>query len=581
MARADRFFPRRQTLSWTSLFANARNGRASSSPKAETVVDPAPSIVDEAGTSPFGDEPEALWRAGGRAAEEIAEALAAHYALPRLTFDEVAGYAPHFLNLSRRFLREAYAFPYRRGEEAVFIALADPGRKDAIRAVRLALRCPAEIGVLSFEEIDLLFERALQQSDPEAPVASAMPDANPHPADETADELKDLARGAPVVRLIDRILERAVELGATDIHLETERDHLSVRYRVDGFLRRDQKVPSNMAPAILSRIKILSGLDIAERRLPQDGRANLRVGSVEADLRVAIMPTNHGETAVLRILIKDARLLEFKRIGMSAADQSAFETLLTEPHGIVIVTGPTGSGKTTTLATAISLLNNPSRKIVTVEDPIEYQLAGVHQTQIKPQIGLTFATALRSFLRHDPDIIMVGEMRDRETVGIGIQAALTGHLVLTTLHTNSAVDAVVRLMDMGVERYLIGASLRGILGQRLVRRLCDRCRRPDTSMAAAARDLIQERQLRCEVAETYFAPVGCDICGQTGYRGRIGIFEVMRADADLHDQIRDVRDASLILEAARRGGMRMMLEDGLDKCASGLTSFAEVIRATG
>jgi general secretion pathway protein E len=527
-----------------------------------------------------GIDVEAHWRAGKASADEIAEQLAQHHGVPRLSFDEVATKPPHFTDLSRRFLREAYTYVYHDNDEALRIAVADPTRVDALRAIRLALGRPAELGILSFEEVDLLFERSSQRADPEAHVAFASPDADPV-NDGSADDLKDLARGAPIVRLIDRILERAVELGATDIHLETERDHLGVRYRVDGFLRRDQKVPANLAPAIISRVKILSGLDIAERRLPQDGRANLRVGSVEADLRVAVMPTMHGETAVLRILIKDARLLEFGRIGMTTPDQAAFEALLAEPHGIVIVTGPTGSGKTTTLATAISILNDPSRKIVTVEDPIEYQLSGVHQTQIKPQIGLTFATALRSFLRHDPDVIMVGEMRDRETVGIGIQAALTGHLVLTTLHTNSAVDAIVRLMDMGVERYLIGASLRGILGQRLVRRLCERCRRPDTSMAAAVRELIRDRQLICEEAETYFTPVGCDICGQTGYRGRIGIFEVLKADSNLHDQIRDVRDAGLILAAARGGGMRLMLEDGLDKCASGLTSLEEVLRATG
>ncbi|WP_244492051.1 GspE/PulE family protein [Aureimonas sp. AU12] len=570
-------------MNWTSIFAKGDRELGGGSPVPEAANHDAALVPVEGGAAPgpfAGQEPEAAWRDGAASADDIASRLAAHHAMPRFGFDDVAGCPPHFVDLSRRFLREAYAYPHRREDGSMAIALADPGRTGAIRAIRLALGQPAAAGVLSFEEVDLLFERALQQADPDAAVAFATPDAV---ADQegSADDLKDLARGAPIVRLIDRILERAVELGATDIHLETERDHLAVRYRVDGFLRRDQKVPATMAPAIISRIKILSGLDIAERRLPQDGRANLRVGSVEADLRVAVMPTIHGETAVLRILIKDARLLEFGRIGMTASDQSAFEALLAEPHGIVIVTGPTGSGKTTTLATAISLLNDPSRKIVTVEDPIEYQLAGVHQTQIKPQIGLTFATALRSFLRHDPDVIMVGEMRDRETVGIGIQAALTGHLVLTTLHTNSAVDAVVRLMDMGVERYLIGASLRGILGQRLVRRLCERCRRPDASMAAAARDLVAQRQLRCEPADTFYAPGGCDICSQTGYRGRIGIFEVMRADADLHEQIREVRDAGLILEAARRGGMRTMLEDGLDKCASGLTSFEEVLRATG
>ncbi|WP_062010792.1 GspE/PulE family protein [Aureimonas sp. AU4] len=534
-------------------------------------------------SSPFGEAgPEAVWRNGEVQADALANNLSAHYGLPRLDFETVAGCPSHFGELSRRFLRESYIYPFQGADGTVRVALADPTRRDALRALNIALGQAAEPGLLSFEEIDLLFERALQREEPDASATMALAEPEGPPSGgEAAEDLKDLARGAPIVRLIDRILERAVELGATDIHLETERDHLSVRYRVDGFLRRDQKVPVHLAPAIVSRVKILSGLDIAERRLPQDGRANLRVGSVEADLRVAVMPTIHGETAVLRLLVKDPRLLDFGRIGMSSPDQRAFETLLSEPHGIVIVTGPTGSGKTTTLATAISLLNDPARKIVTVEDPIEYQIPGIHQTQIKPQIGLSFAIALRSFLRHDPDVIMVGEMRDRETVGIGIQAALTGHLVLTTLHTNSAADAVVRLLDMGVERYLIGASLRGILGQRLVRRLCERCRRPDGATAEAARSLMVDRGLRCEAADTFFAPGGCDICGQTGYRGRVGIFELLRMDAAFHAQVRDIGDAGLILLAARNSGMRTMLEDGLDKCAAGLTSFEEVLRATG
>ena len=378
------------------------------------------------------------------------------------------------------------------------------------------------------------------------------------------------------------MFERAVELGATDIHLEAERDHMLVRFRIDGYLRHDRKLAASQAPAVISRIKILASLDIAERRLPQDGRANLRIGSVEADLRIAVIPTIHGETAVLRILIKDPRLLDFARIGMVEADRKAFETLLAEPHGIVIVTGPTGSGKTTTLATAISLLNVPSRKIVTVEDPIEYQITGIHQTQIKPQIGLTFATTLRSFLRHDPDVIMVGEMRDRETASIGIQAALTGHLVLTTLHTNSASAAIVRLVDMGIEPYLIGASLARCSWSAFGSPVCaNRCRRPDETMTDAARHLAQEKGFACEPIETIHKSVGCEACGQTGYRGRIGIFEVLRINTAMHAAIRDGSDSNRVADTAQLAGMRTMLEDGLVKCSQGLTSLEEILRATG
>jgi general secretion pathway protein E len=284
---------------------------------------------------------------------------------------------------------------------------------------------------------------------------------------------------------------------------------------------------------------------------------------------------------VLRILVKDTRLLDFGHIGLCARDRGAIDTLLAEPHGIVIVTGPTGSGKTTTLATAISALNDPARKIVTVEDPIEYQLSGIHQTQIKPGIGLTFASALRSFLRHDPDVIMVGEMRDRETAAIGIQAALTGHLVLTTLHTNTATDAVVRLADMGIEPYLIAASLRGVLGQRLVRRLCERCRTPDPDAVSAVGELCAARGFARPDDLAFHAPRGCTACGQTGFRGRVGVFEVMRVDDRLSASIRRQPDPRAMLELAREGGMTTMLEDGLAKAGCGLTSVDEVLRATG
>ncbi len=396
---------------------------------------------------------EAIWREGRLPPGDLADAIAAFHRLPRAEIKHVAE-RPHLLDgLSRRFLREAFLYPVSEAGRPL-LCVADPSLAEPIQAASLALGGPVSLAVLSFEEIESLFERGGMEAAPapeDVPAEIAFSD--------DVETLQDLARGAPIVRAIDTMLERAVEQGATDIHIETGREDLRIRFRIDGHLRAQQTLAKHMAPAILSRVKILAGLDIAERRLPQDGRTNVKVGSQEADLRVAVMPTLYGETAVLRILLKDTRLLEFKRIGMSLRDQQSMERLLAEPHGILIVTGPTGSGKTTTLATAISMLNDPSRKIVTVEDPVEYQLAGIHQTQVKPQIGLTFATALRSFLRHDPDVIMVGEMRDRETAAIGIQAALTGHLVLTTLHTNTAADAVVRLADMGVEPYLIAASL--------------------------------------------------------------------------------------------------------------------------
>lgn len=521
-------------------------------------------------------EAEALWRAGAVAGPDLADALASLHGLTRAHFADVAACPPLMDGLSRGFLREAFAYPFERDGRAA-LAIADPDAREALDAVRLGLGREPELVVVSFEEIDLLFE----QVGPEAERRHAEGPAAEASNTETVEALKDLARGAPVVRLVDQLLERAIDLGATDIHLETGREELRVRLRVDGHLRVEQTVPKHLAPAVLSRVKILASLDIAERRLPQDGRANVFIGRVEADLRVATMPTMYGETAVLRILVKSTRLLDFERIGLAGRDLDVFKGLLAEPHGIVIVTGPTGSGKTTTLATAMQLLNDPSRKIVTVEDPIEYQLPGIHQTQVKASIGLDFARALRSFLRHDPDIIMVGEMRDQETAAVGAQAALTGHLVLTTLHTNSATDAVIRLADMGIEPYLIAASLRGVLGQRLVRRLCERCKEPDAREDDAARSLARERGFRIDPAARFNAARGCAACGYTGYRGRVGVFEVMQVDEGLRTMIRENPDPTAILAAARRGGLTTMLEDGVAKAGRGVTTLSEVLRTTG
>ena len=523
---------------------------------------------------------ETAWRAGQTSGAELAALACAFFDLPRADFEAMEQVTLLHEALSLQFLREGFVLPFR-AEERLRLAVADPSARDAIQAVSLALGAAPDLCVLAFEELELLFERIARETRA-ATVEAPAPDFEAALGDtDSVEALQDLARGAPIVRAIDQILERALEAGATDIHFETGRENLRVRLRVDGLLRLDQTLPRHVAPAVISRIKILAGLDIAERRLPQDGRANLTIRGVEADLRVAVMPTMYGETAVARILLKDAKLLDFARIGMAVDNRTAMERLLAEPHGILIVTGPTGSGKTTTLATAISMLNDPARKIVTVEDPIEYQIAGIHQTQVKPAIGLTFATALRSFLRHDPDVIMVGEMRDPETAGIGIQAALTGHLVLTTLHTNSAADAVVRLADMGVEPFLIAASLRGVLGQRLVRRLCERCKVPDPGQAETAQAICRRLGLTPPKEKRFHKGLGCPACGQTGFRGRVGVFEVLRVDPALSALIGARADTARILEAGRANGLTTMLEDGLVKAGLGQTSVDEVLRTIG
>jgi general secretion pathway protein E len=366
---------------------------------------------------------ESVWRTGRTSGADLASLACEYFDLPRASYEGMADVRHQLENLSLEFLRESFVLPFY-DEDRLYLAVADPSARELIEAVTLAIGAKPILCVLAFDEFDLLFERISREHRAAEPAPTTDLDIG-YADTDSIEALQDLARGAPIVRAIDQIMERALELGATDIHFETGREDLRIRFRVDGLLRLDQSLPRHLAPAVISRVKILSGLDIAERRLPQDGRANVTIRNTEADLRVAIMPTMYGETAVARILLKDTKLLDFERIGMSSAHRAAIEGLLREPHGIIIVTGPTGSGKTTTLATAISLLNEPTRKIITVEDPIEYQIAGVHQTQVKPAIGLSFASALRAFLRHDPDVIMVGEMRDRETASIGAPPAAT------------------------------------------------------------------------------------------------------------------------------------------------------------
>ncbi|MGH6813559.1 MAG: GspE/PulE family protein, partial [Methylocella sp.] len=358
------------------------------------------------------------------------------------------------------------------------------------------------------------------------------------------------------------------------------RNGLVVRMRVDGLLRA-VAAPANALPqALISRIKILAGLNIAERRLPQDGAARQKVARSEIDIRVATMPAQHGESAVIRLLPRDRGLLDVAKLGLSIADERIVRRLLSLPHGLIVVTGPTGSGKTTTLATMLSMLNDPSRKILTIEDPVEYEIQGVNQSQVKPAIGLTFATAMRAFVRQDPDVIMVGEVRDAETANIAVHAALTGHLVLTTLHTENAAAAVPRLLDLGVEGFLLKSTLRAVIAQRLVRILCDRCKRKRilTSGDLAADPRFDALGLRS--GDCVHEPTGCERCGGAGYRGRNGVFEVLELKDEVYDLVGPHADARAIDLAARRSGMTTMVEDAVAKCRAGVTSAAEVLRVT-
>jgi general secretion pathway protein E len=403
-------------------------------------------------------------------------------------------------------------------------------------------------------------------------------------ADDLTDEeqiqhLKELASEAPVIRLVNLMIARAVESRASDIHIEPFENRLKVRYRVDGVLHEVESPPSRLSAAVISRIKIMAKLNIAERRLPQDGRIQLRAQGKEIDLRVSTVPTLYGESVVMRILDKASVVLDFPVLGFSPRTLERFLQVLRMPHGIILVTGPTGSGKTTTLYTALQTINTSERKILTVEDPVEYQLEGVNQIQVKQQINLTFANALRAIVRQDPDVIMIGEMRDLETAGIAVQSALTGHLVLSTLHTNDAAGSVTRLLDMGVEDYLLTSTINGILAQRLVRLLCTHCRQPYPALP----ELVEELRLH-RFSESrdllLYKSVGCEQCAGTGYRGRAAIMEFLVMSDPLRRLVLKHADAGELQAVAQREGMDTMYEDGLRKAVAGVTTIEEVLRVT-
>ncbi len=394
----------------------------------------------------------------------------------------------------------------------------------------------------------------------------------------TDNNLDEAAEDASIIRFVNQILRDAIELRASDVHLEPFEDEFRVRYRVDGVLQ-DIPVPAQVKrfqPAIGARIKILSHLNIAEKRLPQDGRIKVRIESAEVDIRVSIIPMLHGEAVVMRLLRQDKSLLGASQLGMADRELSCLHRVLQLPHGIVLVTGPTGSGKTSTLYTALHEINDSERKIITIEDPIEYQLKGVNQIQVSEKSGLTFARGLRSILRHDPDVILIGEIRDQETAQIAVQASLTGHLVFSTLHTNDAAGAVTRLVDMGVEPYLVASSLESVLAQRLVRRLCPHCKAVDKSETAR----VYKARLGIDPATELYRAVGCRECRHTGYHGRRAIFEWMDANAEIRELVLKNASTDQIRNAACRAGMRTLADDGCRLVQAGVTTIEEVLSVT-
>lgn len=468
--------------------------------------------------------------------------------------------------LSPRFLRDIRAAPLRESEEAVEVAFVDPLRESDRRAIAFALG--RQVTPLIARSGDM--ESAIHRLYPEE-VSGAMELAE---ADELdVERLKDLSSDAPVVRAVNALISRAVDLYASDIHIEPTEDGLKIRLRIDGALRDEEPLPPRFKASLVSRIKVMAGLNIAERRLPQDGRLQLAVRGHDIDLRVATSPTIHGESVVLRILDRSHLALDFESLGFVGENLERYRRVLRQPHGIVLVTGPTGSGKTTTLYASLAVMNTADRKILTIEDPIEFRLAGINQTQVNPQIGLSFAAALRSFLRQDPDVMMVGEIRDLETAQVAVQAALTGHTILATLHTNSAAAAVTRLLDMGVEPFLITSTVSAILAQRLVRRLCQNCKEAYSPTPESLSSL----NLDETAVGRLWRPRGCVACGHTGFLGRIAILELLVLNAETERLILS-RAETRDIEAL--ASLRTMLDDGLVKASAGLTTLEEVLRVT-
>lgn len=469
--------------------------------------------------------------------------------------------------LNETFLR-AHELVLMTSEEcSMRLACWDALDDYAIRAVAFAVQSPVQWYIATRSQIQRAWER---DKDEHAVLTTPV-----HFDDDEIDRLKDLASEVPVIRLVQRVIDEAVRLKASDIHFETSEGALQIRFRMDGLLREVESHSKRVASSIVSRIKVMAGINIAERRLPQDGRIRVTVQGKDVDFRVATAPTLHGESVVMRILDRQDVALDFDALGFDAPTQQRLREAVARPHGIVLVTGPTGSGKTTTLYAALKEINSPDKKILTIEDPVEYVLDGVNQVAVKPQIGLTFANALRSFLRQDPDVMMVGEIRDRETAEIAIQAALTGHLVLSTLHTNTAAAAIARLFDMGIDDYLLTSTVHLIAGQRLVRKLCVHCREPYQPDAEARRRL----HVPADGELTWHRAVGCSRC-HGGYQGRTTITELLPLSDDVRACVLNRGDAHQVEAIAIAEGMRTLFVHGAERVAAGTTTAEEVLRVT-
>ncbi|MGD9126807.1 MAG: GspE/PulE family protein [Planctomycetia bacterium] len=526
--------------------------------------------------------PEALVRSGYATGEEVSKAMAQEHKLKYINLSEVV-IPPSVVELvPESVARENAILPLEESESGLTIIVSDPQDFEVIEKLRFILNRPIDMAVAPRESILEAVNRyygqtvgesadSMLQEFTDTAIDFTETEGDAAGADEVVDE-----SSAPIVRLVHLIITEAVQLRASDIHVEPFEDRVRVRYRIDGRLVERDSPPRRLLGAILSRIKILSKLDIAERRRTQDGRIKVTVGEKELDLRVSVIPTNHGQSVVMRILDKDSIKVGLQQLGFGEAEYKKFESMIRRPNGIVLVTGPTGSGKTTSLYAALNTLNTPDRKIITAEDPVEYYLQGINQVEVRHNIGLDFARVIRAMLRQAPNVILVGEMRDLETAHMGVQASLTGHLVFSTLHTNDAPSAVTRLIDMGVAPYLVSSSVVAIMGQRLVRVVCQKCKQPYTP----SESVIRAAQVPPELLKTatFAKGRGCGTCGGSGYRGRLAIFELMIMSSKIRELTFNSAPTGDIRRQALSEGMKTLYDDGLVKACQGKTTLEEVAR---
>jgi len=501
------------------------------------------------------------------AMRDVLAALSEQLGVPLATLDEPPPESPEIQDLSPRFMRQCHFLPVAMDDTSITLAMADPLDFETISAVRGFCGLKVRTALAAEQEIVDAIDKYYGEPDKQPGYGAEFGAAE---AGENLEHLRDMASEAPVIRLVNTMIAQAIEKRASDIHIEPFEKEFRVRYRVDGVLFNQESPPRELKAAIVSRLKLMAKLNIAERRLPQDGRIKIKILGREVDLRVSTLPTLYGESVVMRLLDRSAGdFYDLRRLGFDDHMFARMEYYTQLPHGIFLVTGPTGSGKSTTLYSALKRINIPDKKIITIEDPVEYQMDGINQIHVNPAIGLTFAAGLRHIVRQDPDVIMVGEIRDRETADIAIRAALTGHFVFSTLHTNDAPSAISRLTDMGIENYLITSSLVAVLAQRLVRVICRHCR------ASAGTAITPDG----ETIET-FRGAGCETCAGSGFQGRMGIFELMELTDDIRKLIMTNADASQLTLASRRNGMRNLREDGWMKVRDGVTTANEVMRVT-